>query len=301
VVSRTVAKRVRRIVIEVALSGCILAQIPAGLDGRLHDKNFQIRVAAVKEAAGITPTPFVTAAQIAGMLATALEDKDIAVRREAAAQLGKPWPADVAAPALVRALKTADKDFAVARRSFARDDAGQKVPPESSREENDAVLYALTFADAVLTSLGTYRDQRAAEGLIAAVKGWKMDRVPGLTFVKASQVLCAYGSRAALEAVADTLARAEVAMRSPPDRIPPGPNTLGRGMRVMMHTIEAKQTAEIVAALEGAAATAGLTKPAGFDPSSAGAWKTLLKASSKQLPERVEASAAASRPATRPG
>jgi hypothetical protein len=291
---------VRCIVIGVALGGCVLAQMPAGLEGRLHHKHFQVRQAAVKEAASITPTPFVTAAQIAGMLATALADKEIVVRREAATQLGGPWPAEVAVPALIRALKTADKDFALARRAFARADDGQRSSSETSVEENDAIMYAFTFAEAVVTSLGTYRDQRAAEGLIAAVKGWKMDRIPGGTFVKASEVLCDYGTRASLEAVAEILVRAEVAMRSPLDRMPPGPNTLGRVMRAMMRPIEAKQTVEIVALLDGAVVAAGLTKPAGFDPKSAAAWKLVLAAGSKQLPERVEAVAPASRPATRP-
>lgn len=297
--SPTLARRVRCVLIEVALSSCILAQIPAGLDGRLHHKNFQIREAAVKEAGSITPTPFVTAAQIAGMLTSALSDKEIAVRREAAKQLGKPWPADVAVPALLGALKTVDRDFALARRGFARDDDSKKPLAEMrDAEESDAILNGLTFAEAVVTSLGTYRDQRAAEGLIAAVKGWKMDRIAGLTFVKASQVLCAYGTRASLDAVADTLARAE---GSRPDRIPPGPNTLGRVMRAMMRPIDAKHVAEIVTFLEGAAAAAGLTKPTRFDPGSAAAWKSRLAAGAKQLPERVEASAPASKPSTRPG
>jgi len=268
------ARMMTRIVFGLVLASWLApAQLPPGLRERLNDPLLSVRAQAVKELGTQTPTPKLSAAGLATLLATAAKDKEQAVREVAVGLLGSGRPPDIAVPALVGALRDYENDCAAAWARMVAKAKEHKAP--ISEFTNLATVEA--YGMAILRSLEDHWDDRAVAGVVQVVKAWKLERVVGPVVRRTCELLCYWGSRPGFDAVVDILSRAQALPGFPRGK------DGGAAGAAAMPALSRDDYSRIVAVLDASLGRKGVVKPSGFD-SSPQAWKALLMANGPKMP-----------------
>lgn len=272
------------LVVLIVVSGAG-AQLPQGLRDKLKHDIPSTRQDAVRELGAMEPTAKVSAVLVASTLAAALKDKDQDVRAAAAGLLGSGRPADIAVPALARALALVEDEAKAVRRVLVAEAAD---PKRGSSLGMGAVGSLNTYAGTILMSLENHWDERTAAAVITVVKNWKLEHAPGDTVRRACVLLSRWRTRPALDTVVDVIVRAQVvpaSVRSTNEKL------------ALIEPVNKAQMAEILAALDSAATASGAEKPAAFNASSPADWKAMLIANAPKFPWKLAESRPTSSPA----
>jgi hypothetical protein len=140
--------------------------------------------------------------RLADLLALAMKDSDACVRANALSAICQrdDLPSDIVIPVLMTELRAATRPS-----SFSRLRLRQNKEPETPDQVDLFAIYV--SVSSLMEALDKHWDDRAIRELSDVLKGWPLDQMPGDVIETVCDRLCRAGTRHALDAVVDTLAR----------------------------------------------------------------------------------------------